>query len=84
MLPHQAASVENCNNYFQRWGHRTLIVALSGCGVKEGREPTPSTCVRSCMLEAVRASAGRTIDIDIVNRVLIQPHWQKEIDITDF
>ncbi len=27
----------------------------------------------SAMLEAVRASAGRTIDIDVVNRVLLQP-----------
>lgn len=36
------------------------------------------------MLEAVRASSGRTMDIDLVNRVLLQPHWQKEIDITDF
>jgi type II secretory pathway predicted ATPase ExeA len=37
----------------------------------------------SAMLEAVRA-ATKTIDIDLVNRVLIQPHWQKEWDITDF
>jgi type II secretory pathway predicted ATPase ExeA len=36
------------------------------------------------MLEAVRALAGTTLDIDLVNRVLLQPHWQKEIDITDF
>jgi MSHA biogenesis protein MshM len=36
------------------------------------------------MLEAVRASAGTTIDIDLVNRVLLQPHWRKETDITDF
>jgi type II secretory pathway predicted ATPase ExeA len=36
------------------------------------------------MLEAVRASSGRTMDIDLVNRVLLQPHWRKEIDITDF
>jgi hypothetical protein len=36
------------------------------------------------LLEAVRAARGRTMDIDLVNRVLIQPHWQKEIDITDF
>lgn len=36
------------------------------------------------MLEAVRASGGPSIDIDLVNRVLLQPHWQKEIDITDF
>ncbi len=40
-------------------------------------------CLAS-MLEAVRTSAGTTIDIDLVNRVLLQPHWQKETDITDF
>ncbi len=38
----------------------------------------------SAMLEAVRASAGRTIDIDVVNRVLLQPHWQSQVDLTDF
>ena len=38
----------------------------------------------SAMLETVRASAGRTIDIDIINRVLIQPHWQNQVDLTDF
>ena len=38
----------------------------------------------SAMLEAVRASTGRTIDIDIVNRVLLQPHWQPQVDLTDF
>lgn len=38
----------------------------------------------SAMLEAVRASAGRTIDIDVVNRILLQPHWQKQVDLTDF
>jgi hypothetical protein len=36
------------------------------------------------MLEAVRAGAGRTIDIDVVNRVLLQPHWQSQVDLTDF
>ena len=36
------------------------------------------------MLEAVRGSAGRTLDIDLVNRVLLQPHWQKEVDLKDF
>ena len=40
-------------------------------------------CLAS-MLEAVRAGAGRTIDIDIVNRVLLQPHWQNQVDLTDF
>ena len=38
----------------------------------------------SSMLEAVRAAAGRTIDIDVVNRVLLQPHWQNQVDLTDF
>jgi MSHA biogenesis protein MshM len=36
-----------------------------------------------CLIEAVR-SANRTIDIDNVNRVLLQPHWQKECDLTDY
>lgn len=38
----------------------------------------------SAMLETVRAASGRTIDIDIVNRVLMQPHWQHQVDLTDF
>jgi type II secretory pathway predicted ATPase ExeA len=36
-----------------------------------------------CLIEAVR-SANKTIDIDNVNRVLMQPHWQKETDIVDY
>src|ERR1700678_4078134 len=36
-----------------------------------------------CMIEAVR-SANKTIDIDNVNRVLMQPHWQKESDLVDY
>lgn len=36
-----------------------------------------------CMIEAVR-SQNRTIDIDTVNRVLLQPHWQKDADLVDF
>jgi len=39
-------------------------------------------CV-SCLLEAVRVRK-KEIDIDIVNRVLIQPHWRRECDITDY
>ncbi len=34
----------------------------------------------SCMIEAVR-SRNKTIGIDTVNRVLIQPHWRIEKDI---
>lgn len=40
-------------------------------------------CISS-MLEAVRASAGRSVDIDLVNRVLLQPHWQHQVDLKDF
>jgi hypothetical protein len=36
-----------------------------------------------CLIEAIR-SANKTIDIDNVNRVLMQPHWQKEADLSDF
>lgn len=36
-------------------------------------------CV-GCLIEAVRG-ASKTIDIDTVNRVLMQPHWQKEADL---
>ncbi|MFO0906707.1 MAG: AAA family ATPase [Pirellulales bacterium] len=36
-----------------------------------------------CLIEAVRA-ANRTIDVDNVNRVLMQPHWQKDIDLVDY
>jgi MSHA biogenesis protein MshM len=36
-----------------------------------------------CMIEAVR-SANKTIDLDNVNRVLMQPHWQKDADLVDF
>ena len=35
------------------------------------------------LIEAVR-SANKTIDIDNVNRVLMQPHWQKDADLVDF
>jgi hypothetical protein len=36
-----------------------------------------------CLIEAVRSST-RTVDIDNVNRVLMQPHWQKESDLIDY
>jgi type II secretory pathway predicted ATPase ExeA len=34
----------------------------------------------SCLLEAVRART-KSIDIDIVNKVLIQPHWRTNYDL---
>jgi type II secretory pathway predicted ATPase ExeA len=36
-----------------------------------------------CLIDAVRSNT-RTVDIDGVNRVLMQPHGQKDSDFTDF
>jgi type II secretory pathway predicted ATPase ExeA len=66
-------------------GHNTftrpaidLIVRAADGVLRQAR----NLCV-GCLIEAVR-SATKTIDIDNVNRVLVQPHWQKECDLTDF
>jgi MSHA biogenesis protein MshM len=37
----------------------------------------------SAMLETVRARSGKTIDIDVVNRALLQPHWQNQEESDD-
>ena len=55
-----------------------LIVRSADGVLRQAR----NLCV-GCMIEAVR-SANRTIDIDNVNRVLMQPHWQKEADLVDY
>ena len=66
-------------------GHNTftqpaidLIVRSADGVLRKAR----NLCV-GCMIEAVR-SANKAIDIDNVNRVLMQPHWQKESDLVDF
>jgi type II secretory pathway predicted ATPase ExeA len=58
----------------------TELIVHSADGI---RRRCRNLCL-SAMLEAVRAAAGRTIDIDIINRVLILPHWQNQVDLTDF
>jgi len=55
-----------------------LIVRSADGVLRQAR----NLCV-SCLIEAVR-SANKTIDIDNVNRVLMQPHWQKEADLVDY
>ncbi len=67
-------------------GHNTFTVAAIELIIRtaDGVLRRCRNLCLACMLEAVRASAGTTIDIDIVNRVLMQPHWQKEVDLTDF
>jgi type II secretory pathway predicted ATPase ExeA len=66
-------------------GHNTftqpavdLIVRSADGVLRKAR----NLCV-GCLIEAVR-SASKTIDIDNVNRVLMQPHWQKESDLVDY
>ena len=41
---------------------------------------TRNLCL-SCLLEAVR-NKTKTVDLKIVNKVIIQPHWRKEEDIS--
>jgi type II secretory pathway predicted ATPase ExeA len=66
-------------------GHNTftspaidLVVRCADGVLRKAR----NLCV-GCLIEAVR-SAKKTIDIDNVNRVLMQPHWQKETDLVDY
>jgi type II secretory pathway predicted ATPase ExeA len=68
-----------------RLGHNTFteealdLIVRSSDGVLR---KTRNLCM-SCMLEAVR-SGKKTIHIDNVNHVLIQPHWRNEYDIREF
>ncbi len=65
-------------------GHNTFseeaidLIVRSSDGVLR---KTRNLCL-SCMLDAVR-SRKKIIDLEIVNRVLIQPHWRKEYDLQD-
>lgn len=62
-------------------GHNTFtedaveLIVRSSDGILR---KTRNLCL-SCMLEAVRTRV-KIIGLDIVNRVLIQPHWRKESD----
>jgi MSHA biogenesis protein MshM len=66
-------------------GHNTItppavdLIVRSADGVLRKAR---NLCV-GCLIEAVR-SAHKTIDIDNVNRVLMQPHWQKDTDLVDY
>jgi len=66
-------------------GHNTFTEAALDLIVRSADgvlRKTRNLCL-ACMLEAVRA-AQKTIDIEIVNRVLIQPHWRKDVDLDQF
>jgi type II secretory pathway predicted ATPase ExeA len=66
-------------------GHNTVtqpavdLIVRSADGVLRKAR---NLCI-GCLVEAVR-SQSKIIDIDNVNRVLLQPHWQKEVDLTEF
>jgi len=53
-----------------------LIVRMSDGLLRRTR----NLCL-SCLLEAVR-NKTKTVDLKIVNKVIIQPHWRKEEDIS--
>lgn len=66
-------------------GHNTFTQAALDLIVRSADgvlRKTRNLCIAS-MLEAVRAQE-KCIDIDNVNRVLIQPHWRKEFDAAEF
>jgi type II secretory pathway predicted ATPase ExeA len=66
-------------------GHNTLtgnaldLIVRSSDGVLRKAR---NLCL-SCLLEGLRART-KTIDLDQVNRVLIQPHWRNERDFEQF
>jgi type II secretory pathway predicted ATPase ExeA len=62
-------------------GHNTFSSAAIGLITRSSHgvlRHARNLCL-SCLLEGARAQT-RTLDIDIVNRVLVQPHWRKDID----
>jgi type II secretory pathway predicted ATPase ExeA len=66
-------------------GHNTLTTAAIDLVVRSADgvlRKARNLCI-SCLIDAVR-SARKVIDIDNVNRVLMQPHWQKETDIVEY
>jgi len=66
-------------------GHNTFTQGAIDLIVRSAEgilRKTRNLCV-SCLLEGLRAR-NKTIDIDIVNRVLIQPHWRKNHDLEQY
>jgi MSHA biogenesis protein MshM len=63
-------------------GHNTFSEEALGLIVRSASgflRRTRNLCL-SCLLEAVRAQS-RTVSLEMVNRVLIQPHWREEFDV---
>ncbi len=66
-------------------GHNTFTAAALDLLVRsaDGVLRAARNLAVGCLIEAVR-SATRTVDLDAVNRVLMQPHWRKETDLVDY
>jgi type II secretory pathway predicted ATPase ExeA len=66
-------------------GHNTFTSAALDLVVRsaDGVLRRARNLAVGCLIDAVRGNT-RTVDIDSVNRVLMQPHWQKDTDYTDF
>ena len=63
-------------------GHNTFTPDALALVVRSGEgllRRTKNLCVSS-LIEAVRDQA-RIVDLKQVNRVLIQPHWRRELDV---
>ena len=74
------AQLDHCglgHNTFTE-GALDLIVRSSEGVLRKAR----NLCL-ACLLEGLRAQ-NRHLDIDIVNRVLIQPHWRKDNDLPQY
>lgn len=66
-------------------GHNTFTQAAIDLIVRSADgvlRRTRNLCI-GCMLRAVRANQ-KSIDIDTVNKVLIQTHWRSESDVLQF
>jgi len=62
-------------------------VSHSEHGVDRSQVPTGLTQVPHLCLADARKQSEQTLEPqsnDLVNRVLLQPHWQNEVDLTDF
>jgi hypothetical protein len=66
-------------------GHNTFTSAALDLVVRsaDGVLRRARNLAVGCLIDAVRGNT-RTVDIDSVNRVLMQPHWQKDIDLVDY
>jgi len=66
-------------------GHNTFTEEALGLIIRSADgvlRRARNLCV-STLLEAVR-SRTKTVDLKIVNKVLIQPHWRKDFDLASF